>query len=467
MRVTAVFDIGKTNKKFILFDEDFGEVFSESKRFDEIEDDDGYPCENLEAIRKWIMDVLAGALKNENYDVRAVNFSAYGASLVHIDASGCVVTPMYNYLKPLPEDVLQSFNKKHGNQSTIAMDTASPPLGMLNAGMQLYWLKHAKPERFQRIRWSLFLPQYLSWLFTGIAVNDYTCIGCHTSLWDFTKGDYHRWVHAEGMDRIMPPIVKSNSGVIGTIHGKRLTIGVGIHDSSSALLPYLQTHNEQFVVVSTGTWSISLNPFSKQPLNEDDLRNDCLNYMSIDGEPVRASRLFLGNEHDLQLARLEAHFNKSDSHHSELFDEAIYRRLKEDHQHHFRFESIISGRVQPTAPSLDVFETFEEAYYQLMMELVELQVQAIEQAIGNTAVSTLYVDGGFAGNPIFVELLMKHFGAMQISATQSSAGSALGAAIVISDQQEKIYRLDEILKPKASRKERRDWIAENQKGHDI
>ena len=39
-KVTAVFDIGKTNKKFFLFDKDFKEVHKEYIMFDEIVDED-------------------------------------------------------------------------------------------------------------------------------------------------------------------------------------------------------------------------------------------------------------------------------------------------------------------------------------------------------------------------------------------------------------------------------------------
>ena len=52
--VTAVFDIGKTNKKFFLFDKDYQEVYREYSRFDEIKDEDGYPTEDLERLQKWL-----------------------------------------------------------------------------------------------------------------------------------------------------------------------------------------------------------------------------------------------------------------------------------------------------------------------------------------------------------------------------------------------------------------------------
>ena len=53
-KVTAVFDIGKTNKKFFLFDEKYREVYKEYTQFDEIEDEDGFPTEDINALQFWI-----------------------------------------------------------------------------------------------------------------------------------------------------------------------------------------------------------------------------------------------------------------------------------------------------------------------------------------------------------------------------------------------------------------------------
>jgi len=51
--VTAVFDIGKTNKKFFLFDKDYQEVYREYTRFDTITDEDGYETEDLASLQVW------------------------------------------------------------------------------------------------------------------------------------------------------------------------------------------------------------------------------------------------------------------------------------------------------------------------------------------------------------------------------------------------------------------------------
>ena len=74
MKVTAVFDIGKTNKKFFLFDKNYQEAFKEYQRFEEIEDDDGFPSDNLPAIRNWIKSLFDQVIKNKKYKVQTVNF---------------------------------------------------------------------------------------------------------------------------------------------------------------------------------------------------------------------------------------------------------------------------------------------------------------------------------------------------------------------------------------------------------
>jgi glycerol kinase len=49
--VIAIFDVGKTNKKLFLFDENYKIVFERSARFIETNGEDGFPCENLDSLK--------------------------------------------------------------------------------------------------------------------------------------------------------------------------------------------------------------------------------------------------------------------------------------------------------------------------------------------------------------------------------------------------------------------------------
>ncbi|NJB35133.1 FGGY-family carbohydrate kinase [Croceivirga sp. JEA036] len=430
--VTAVFDIGKTNKKFFLFNQDFQEIYREYARFDLIVDEDGHPTENLDALKIWMKEVFTRILNTDKHNIKAINFSTYGASLVHLDESGKVLTPLYNYTKPLPEDIIEEFYGKYGPPEEFYKSTGSANDGMLNSGFQLYWLKHKKPKIYSKIKFSLHLPQYLSYIFTGIALSEYTSIGCHTALWDYNKKDYHQWVYEEEIHRKLPQIVSTETSVNMNYNGRRIKIGVGIHDSSAALLPYVRSIKDKFILVSTGTWSIALNPFSEQALNEEDIAKNCINYMRINGKPVKASRVFLGNEYGIQVKKLAAHFNLPEVYHKSVsFDYDTFFDIIKDFSYCFKWETI----TDPNMPERTTFSynKFEHAYHQLMIELVLIQVNYIKVAAGNDVIEKLYVDGGFSDNDVYIKLVSHYLRNMDLSTTDSSLGSALGAAIAISD----------------------------------
>ena len=432
MQYTLIFDIGKTNKKAFLFDRNYQEVKKVYTRFEEQQDEDGFPYDDLQAIQDWIQTTIESIFKEDNYDIEAINFSTYGASFVHLDRQGKPLTPLYNYLKPIPKKILNQFYKKYGKELKIAQETASPPLAMLNSGLQLYWLKYTQPKLFKKIRWSLHFPQYLSYLLTGIPVSDYTSIGCHTALWDFSKKDYHDWVYAEGIDRILPPIVPTDTSVNTTIFNKKIKIGIGIHDSSAALLPYIRADKKPFLLISTGTWSISLNPFNKDLLTDEELAKDCLNFMRTNGQPVKAARLFLGAEYKIRVEQLQAFFEEQKGAHKKVIFNEKWQPKKGNY---FKFEHLKTPWKQPKKSQFKQFKNFTNAYHQLMWELVQLQISAAQLAIGKVPISKIYIDGGFADNQVFVNLLKQAFPNNKIRTTQSPLGSALGATIVIGEHE--------------------------------
>lgn len=127
--VIAVFDVGKTNKKLFLFDEHYKIVFERSARFLETVDEDGFPCENLESLRLSIFDSLHEVFRKQEFEIKAINFSTYGASLVYIDENGRPLTPLYNYLKPYPRELQDKVYSRYGGEDIFASQTASPVLG--------------------------------------------------------------------------------------------------------------------------------------------------------------------------------------------------------------------------------------------------------------------------------------------------------------------------------------------------
>ena len=436
--ITAIFDIGKTNKKFFLFDNDLNEISREYTRLEQIEDEDGFPTEDLKSLEAWMKDCMDKTISNPDYGIKHLNFSTYGASLVHLDKNNDIATHFYNYLKPFPEELLEEFLEKNGGQRDFAIDSSSPVMGMLNSGLQLYFLKYRKPELFAKIRHTLHFPQYLSYLYSGKMVTDYTSLGCHTGLWNFKEKKYHQWLADENITGLFPELVTSNTFFPTQIGSHTIDVGVGVHDSSSALIPYLNVSPEPFMLISTGTWSICMNYYNNDPLTKSELDKDCLTFMGMDGRSVKASRLFLGEEHKEQIRALYAHYNLSLGYYKKLrFNPEIYARAKSHEGKMFHFKYLkpeVYGLQQADVTDLSVFETFEEAYYRFLIELCEIQVASAKLAIGSSGVDKIYIDGGFSANDMFVHILNILMPDWKIYITDFALGTALGAALLVSNR---------------------------------
>lgn len=435
--VIAIFDIGKTNKKLFLFNEQYEIVWQKTEQFDETVDDDGYPCEDLTKLTQWVITSSDQVLSLPDYDIRALNFSTYGASLVYLDEAGKPVGFLYNYLKPFPDAIRKQFYGQYGDVATLALETASPVLDSLNSGLMLYRVKYDKPQLFRRIRYALHLPQYISFLVTRQVVSDVTSIGCHTMLWDFFQNQYHSWVLSENLDQVLGPLSTSDNALNITWSNHRLKVGVGLHDSSAALIPYLTSFTEPFVLISTGTWCISLNPFNNSPLTVEELQYDCLCFLHYKGQPVKASRLFAGYEHEQQVKRLAKHFQTDLNHYQTVgFDSAIIHRLRAQ-PIHSDFQNVKAPPLQESLFShrnLADFNTYEEAYHQLILDIIAQQLISTNLVLANSStnqpsVKRIFVDGGFSKNPIYMNLLAAAFPDLEVFAASVAQATALGAAL--------------------------------------
>jgi sugar (pentulose or hexulose) kinase len=427
--VYLIYDIGKTNKKCLVFSDD-GKVIDEyAEQFAETVDEDGFACEDLNKLTEWVLGQYELLCKNENYTIKAINFATYGASFVHIDENGKPVTALYNYLKPFPEKIKTNFLATYfnGNAAEFALNTVSPFMGMLNSGLQLYWLKHTQPDLWNTVQYSLHLPQYLSYLFTGKAVSDYTSVGCHTGLWNVNNQLYHPWVFAEGIDKKLPPL--TSSPIAGEKDG--IIIGTGLHDSSAALIPYLQQYKKPFLLISTGTWCINLNPFNTEPLTPQELAKDCLCYLQANSKPVKASRIFLGKEHEFQTKRIAAHFNVTEDFYKSILQPVAFSN-----------NNFIPSCMQGSGPQpqqqnaewdITAFANAEEAYAALMKGLTDLLKESID-LVNTDEVNDFFIDGGFAANSLFKCFLQQCFPAKKIAIVEFAQATALGAYLNIKAQ---------------------------------
>jgi L-fuculokinase len=432
MKSIIIFDIGKTNKKVILYDYSFHVLWQSSLVFPELLDDDNYPCDDIHAILKWMKETLFQLIQENKYEITHMNFSTYGASFVHIDQDGKILIPLLNYTKPIPQEIRYSFYQKHGDENQIALETASPTLDFLNSGLQLYFIKERYPGIFNQITWSLHLPQYLSYYFTKRPFSEYTSIGCHTSLWNFKENNYHKWGFEEKIVAKFPPIKASNTTFEMNIFGCVIQTGIGIHDSSAALYPYTLSSDEPYLLLSTGTWSIVFNPFSTLHLTKEELEKDGLLFLQPDGKPVKAARLFLGNAYQKQLEEIMKYFQYDLNHLDEdSVNDKILNKFSASDPNFFSFPSL---QISPTAKAdtnLGVFKSFEEAYYRMVWELSGYQIIKINLASEGKKFKRIFLEGGFSKNQLFLACLKKQLPNIEIIISTYSSGASLGAAMQV------------------------------------
>ena len=430
--VVLIFDIGKTNKKILVFDKALNILHEGETIFPEIPDDDGFDGDDIDKLESWMLNACRKYLEDDSFDVKGINFTTYGATLMYLDARGQRLTPVYNYLKPMPGGVVEPLYEAHGGVEEFCRRTASPALGMLNSGFQALWLKEKKPAVFSKVENILHFPQYLSFLLTGKVSSEHTSIGCHTAMWDFDNMEYHPWT--AGLGVTLPGPVPVETTFHSTVLDRAVPVGIGIHDSSASLVPYFMNSDEEFILVSTGTWCISMNPFNPEPLTDDQLKKDCLAYMSIRQKPVKSSRLFLGRIHDVNVNRLNELFGVDESAYKKvaLDEEMIISLLGKTGGNRVFFKAGVPDDQLDESVDIKAFAGFEEAYHQLMIDLVDLTVESIGLIIpANDNTRKLYISGGFARNPIFLKLIASRFPEKKVYTSEVANATSMGAAMVL------------------------------------
>ena len=220
----------------------------------------------------------------------------------------------------------------------------------------------------------------------------------------------------------LAPLVPSDKVFEATFPGSNYVVGPGLHDSSAALIPYLLSFQEPFILISTGTWCISFNPFNSQPLTIEELKQDCLCYLQYKGNPVKASRLFAGFIHDHAVRNIAEHFDQSIQ---------KYRALNFDPSLLTDYLKMGKKFIPFHERDISSFASDEEAYHHLVYDIVLKQKIATDLIIQDSNVKRLFVDGGFSKNVIYMNLLSRIFSEMEVFAASMAQATAVGTALAI------------------------------------
>ena len=166
----AVFDLGKTNMKVVVFDA-AGKVLAERGSPNaSVAPDALWPYRRLYTEGAWAF--LIGALKElgGKFPIEAISISAHGAAGVLVGDEDAALPAMdYEF------DIDGPVAAEYGEVRPAFEETQSPDLPRgLNLGRQVYYLQRRFPAEFAAARAFLAYPQYWSWRLSGVPATEFT-----------------------------------------------------------------------------------------------------------------------------------------------------------------------------------------------------------------------------------------------------------------------------------------------------
>lgn len=84
-----------------------------------------------------------------------------------------------------------------------------------------------------------------------------------------------------------------------------------------------------------------------------------------------------------------------------------------------------------SARELSGFASDEEAYHQLVLDIVTQQHASTQLVLKGTKVKRIFVDGGFSKNAIYMNLLASFFPDIEVFAASMAQATSIGAALSI------------------------------------
>ena len=419
----AVLDIGKTNVKVALFDDQF-RLLAEKSQPNLSRPAPPYRHYDIDAIWRFLFDTLSEF--SREYAIDCIVPTTHGATAAVVgddpDRDDGLVLPILDY----EDTVVDAVEPDYARIRPPFRLTFSPTLGAgLNFGRQLAYLQRAYPDGFARARAVLSYPQYWSWRLSGTMTSGVTSLGNHSDLWEPVKARYSSVVDALQLRPLLPPLASAHEAV-GTLRpalaaraglSPATRVLSGIHDSNASLLPHLLARAKPFTVVSTGTWVILMAVGTA--LDRLDADAGMLANVAADGAPV-ACGMFMGGREFAHLTEGASTRALPDDLEEVVASGAMALPSFTNESGPFRRHiGAIVGSV-PDRPG---------ARASLATLYTALVTDALLSRLGADA-GPLVVDGGFVKSPAFAGVLAALRPRQSVHVAEASAGAARGAALL-------------------------------------
>ena len=414
----AVIDIGKTNAKVVLVDLAALNEIGLATMANRVLPGPPYPHFDTEALAAFVTGGLARLHREHRVD--AISITTHGASAALLAADGTLAAPVLDYEHEYPAGLRAEYDALRPPFD----ETGSPRLPMgLNLGAQLHWLLATQPGLSDRIAHVVTWPQYWAHRLTGVLATDVTSLGCHTDLWNASKGTFSTLVGRLGLSGRLP-VPRRPGEVLGPVLPEiaRQTglapatpVACGIHDSNASLLPHLIGRTGAFSVVSTGTWVIVMT-LNGRPVTLDPARDTLINVNAL-GQPVPSARFMGGREYEVM--RPDQPVRPAPQDVRRVLDGGV-----------MLLPSVQTGsgpfpdRKMGWRPALPPDPAAVEVAVGFYLALMTAECLAMTGAAGPAI-----VEGPFGQNALFLDMLASAT-ARPVLASQSRTGTATGAALL-------------------------------------
>ncbi len=417
----AVLDLGKTNIKVLVATPNGEPV--EILSYPNAPDMTGpYLAIDLNRIEPLILDALTELGKRHR--IRAIVATAHGCGGVLVDDHNPVL-PAMDYEAKAPDWLAEAYAEVGPTYAEVFCSLSG---GAMRPAQGLLWQSREFPAAFSRAKHFLLTPQYFAFRLGGKPVSEISSLAAQCHLWNPLTSEFSSIVHRLHWHGLFPAFAKAGE-VIGHLSpeiAKRtglspdVEILAGAHDSNANFFRYKAAGMANHTVLSTGTWMIGFN--RGRPLEDFSESRAMVANVDVDGEPIASTLTMTGREY----AILAGEHPVSDQ-------RAYQAAAKLIAQGTLALPSFVEdpgpfagsggkGKIIGPAPVDEVERGALAALYSAFVADLCLDV------LGST--TPIVIDGGFATNPAFGQLIATLRPAQPVAMSRSKDGTALGAGLL-------------------------------------
>ena len=453
-KAIAVLDVGKTNKKNLIFDRNLHILEKKHKPFGELDDDKGQRLEQPEAVLEWFLTELSHY--SQQYEIEVISITTHGAMGICVDEHGRITCPPIAYTNEPGPVFCDSFYDAFGDRIALQSRTATAEIGqMINFGKMAYYWTQRYPAEIKNTKHILLYPQYFGYKMTGKAAAETTMLGCHTYLYDHKNNAYSDIVQKLGLAEKLPKPIKKSWKILGNITpdiarrcglSNDCLVTLGVHDSNATLLVYLLNQRGDYVLNSTGTWCVAMKPASDVVFKREELGKTVYYNQDVFGHPVKTSIFMAGQEYETYTELFtKIHIRKDLPPLKRNLYQSLYNSCRT-----FVLPSVVKGaglfpnsqprlvhgdhrisleELESSSQSIKGLPDYELSMTALVSSLVIQTSRALDFS-GYQDGGDIFVEGGFKENQPYLELLAACYPKSHVYKTSIDEATATGAAIL-------------------------------------